>query len=76
MEINVPVNPDHQKRVDTQQRYFDADSSALLKQLVHATPAQVHTWVTNNVTTIAQAQAAIEALALAVRYLYLKGQQS
>lgn len=56
----------------TQQRLGDADGNALLKQLVNATPAQVHTYFTNNVTTLAQAKDVLESLALAVRYLYLK----
>ena len=56
-----------------QQRFLDADSNALLKQLVNATPAQVQTYMTANVTTLAQARDVLTALALAVRYLYLKG---
>lgn len=58
-----------------QQRFIDAEASALLRQLVNATPAQVQAYMTANVTNLAQARDVLTALALAVRYLYRQGQQ-
>lgn len=46
-----------------------ARTHAKLKALSGMTPAQVHTWVTNNVTTLAAAQDAIATLAVAVSIL-------
>ena len=64
--VNVPVPA-------TTQRLLDAQSSALLQQLVTATPAQVSAYMTANVTTIAQARTVLTALALGLRYVYLQG---
>lgn len=75
MEINVPANPEQVTRVAEEARRTDARSSALLRQLVRASPAQVRAYLNANVTTIAQARDVLEALALAVRYLYLQDQK-
>ena len=48
---------------------IDARAYAKLTALKVMTPAQVKTWVTNNVTTLAQAQDAIATLAIAVSIL-------
>jgi len=55
---------------------LDATSSALLQQLVNATAAQVSAYMTANVTTLAQTQTVLTALALGLRYVYLKHQAS
>ena len=75
MEINVPVDPVHAADLAHKQRLFDAQSSLLLQQLVTATPAQVQTWMTANVTDLASARTVLVALALGLRYVYLKEQQ-
>lgn len=75
MEINVPASTEHTAQTEAKTRYFDAQSSALLQQLVRASPAQVRAYMNNNVNTLAQARDVLEALALAVRYLYLKAQE-
>ena len=66
--VNVPV-------AATTQRLLDAQSNALLVQLVNGTPAQVAAYMTANVTTIAQARTVLTALALGLRYVYLQGKQ-
>lgn len=55
-----------------QVRQADADNNPLLKQLMNATPAQVATYMTTHVTSLAEAQKVLTALALALRYLYLR----
>lgn len=55
-------------------RMMDAASEALLQQLVNATPAQITTWLNANVTDLASARTVLHALAVGLRYLYLKGQ--
>jgi hypothetical protein len=62
--VNVPVPPDTQ-------RLLDAKSNAILTALISATPAQVDTWLTANVTNLAQARDVLKALALGLRYVYL-----
>lgn len=47
----------------------EARDYAKLKALTQMSPSQVHTWVTNNVTNLAQAQDAIATLAIAVSIL-------
>lgn len=49
-----------------------AKSYSKLKALIDMSPAQVQTWVTANVTTLAQAQDAIKTLAIAVSILARK----
>jgi len=46
-----------------------ARSDAKLRDLAAMTPAQVQTWVTDNVTTMAQARDTISTLAIAVSVL-------
>ena len=65
--VTVPVPP-------SAQRLIDAQTNALLQELVTATPTQVAAYMTSNVTTIAQAQSVLTSLALAIRYLYLVDQ--
>ncbi len=65
--VTVTVPPAHQRAIDAQ-------SSALLQQLMNATPAQISSYLAANVTTVAQANTVIQALALGLRYLYLKPQ--
>lgn len=65
---NVTLSP-----TVTQQRHLDSENDVLLRQLIHATPAQVSAYMTTNVTTLAQARTVLTSLALAVRHLYLKG---
>jgi hypothetical protein len=52
-----------------QQDRNDANQYAKLVALRQMTPAQIQTWVTNNVTNLAQAQDAIKTLAIAVSIL-------
>jgi len=54
------------------QRRLDAESDAVLRRLVAASPADVEAWLTANVTNVVQARRVLLALALAVRHLYLK----
>jgi hypothetical protein len=63
--INVPVPPDYQRGID-------AKSQALLQQLVNATPTQITAYLTANSTNIAQVNVILQALAVGLRYLYLK----
>lgn len=53
----------------TLQRKLDAKGDAVLAQLLAATPAQIDTYLTNNVTTMAQARTVLRSLLLAVRAL-------
>lgn len=64
--ISVPPSP-------AKQRALDAKGEAVLQTLLNATPSQIDAYLLANLTTIAQARTMIRALALAVRYLYLKG---
>lgn len=64
--ISVPPSPE-------KQRSLDAKGEALLQQLVAATPAQIDTYLTANLTTVAQARPLIKSMLLAIRYLYLRG---
>jgi len=63
--VTVPVPPAHQ-------RMMDAQSQALLQQLVTATPAQITAYLAANSTNIAQVNAILQTLAVGLRYLYLK----
>jgi hypothetical protein len=63
--VTVPVPPAHQ-------RMMDAASQALLQQLVTATPAQIAAYMAANVTSLASAQTVLTALAIGLRYTYLK----
>jgi hypothetical protein len=54
------------------QRLLDAQSEALLQQLVTATPAQIRAYMAANVTNLAQAQAVLATLAIGLRYVYLQ----
>lgn len=47
-----------------------ANADALMKQLATATPAQIDTWLTNNVTSVAQARTVLAMLIKAVAYLW------
>jgi hypothetical protein len=51
---------------------MDAQSQALLQQLVTATPAQIAAYMAANVTSLASAQTVLTALAIGLRYTYLK----
>jgi hypothetical protein len=64
-QVTVPVPAGYQREIDAQ-------THALLQQLVSATPAQISTWLTANVTTLAQANNVLQALAVGLRYIYLK----
>jgi len=55
-----------------QQRMIDAQSSAILQQLITATPDQVDAWLAAHVTDLASARTVLKALALGLRYVYLK----
>jgi hypothetical protein len=66
--VNVPVPPSHQRLVD-------ASSQALLQQLITATPAQISAYMAANVTSLASAQTVLTALAVGLRYVYLKQSQ-
>ena len=63
--VTVPVPPAHQ-------RLMDAQSQALLQQLVTATPAQIAAYMAANVTSLSAAQTVLTALAVGLRYVYVK----
>ena len=63
--VSVPVPPAHQ-------RMMDAQSHALLQQLASATPAQITAYLAANSTNIAQVNTILQALAVGLRYVYLK----
>lgn len=66
INIDVPVPPE-------KQRHVDSESNALLQVLINSTPTQVNAYLAANVTSMAQAQKVLGALAMAVRYLYHRG---
>jgi hypothetical protein len=66
--VPVPVPPAHQRLVD-------ASSQALLQQLITATPAQIAAFMATNAATLAGAQTVLTALAVGLRYVYLKQSQ-
>jgi hypothetical protein len=59
------------KREDLKAR-DDLTADALLAQLADATPAQIDTWLTNNVTNLAQARRVFKLLLLVMRALVKK----
>jgi len=51
------------------QRKLDVRASAALQALAHATPAQIDAYLTQNMTTLAEARQIVKALAIAVGFL-------
>lgn len=65
---DVPPGPDPQEVKDAADAYA-AKTYKKLENLCKMTPGEVKTWVSANVTTLAQAQDAITTLAIAVSVL-------
>jgi hypothetical protein len=65
---DVPPGPDPQQVKDAADAYA-AKTHKKLEALCKMTPDEVKTWVSANVTTLAQAQDAITTLAIAVSVL-------
>jgi len=67
-QVSVPPSQAKQDKIA-------AFSDAVWAQLKTATPGQIDTYLTNNVTTLAQARVVLRILMLAVRYLVIQNTQ-
>lgn len=63
--VTIQASPRLQARVE-------ARANASLNTLINATPAQIDTWLSSNVTSLAEARNALKVILLGLRYLLRK----